>query len=189
MTLRRRTSLLALLLVPALALGVVACGGDDDGGDGGDEAAADGGGDGGGCPDAVFDGDLARETDPSNPDHEPVTLSGEEIVSGLAVSAGSSYTVYLASYELDEADLGTTLVAPEGEVLATMNLPADGSADATNVFLTIDSGAGAISSGVVTPDVSVDVIEAGEEQLCLTVDINKEFETLEGTFSVPVVAA
>lgn len=188
MTLRPRTSLLALLLVPALALGVVACGGDDDGG-GGDESAADGGGDGGGCPDGVFDGELAREADPSNPDHEPVTLSGDEIVSGLAVSSGSSYTVYLASYELDEADLGTTLVAPEGEVLTTMNLPADGSADATNVFLTIDSGAGAISSGVVTPDVSVDVIEAGDEQLCLTVDINKEFETVEGTFSVPVAAA
>jgi hypothetical protein len=182
---RQRLRALALVLATLLALcGLAACSSDD----GGDDEASSGGdaGSGGSCADAVFEGDLSRDSDPSNPEHEPVTLTGEDIVSGTAVSAGSSYTVYLASYELDDGDLGATLVAPEGEVLATANLPAEGTADATNVFLTVDSGAGAISSGVVSPDVEIDVIDASADQVCMTVDIQKDYESLQGTFSVPV---
>lgn len=183
----RRSPLLALLLAAVLALGIVACSSDGGDGGGGDDAAGESADSGGGsCPDTAFEGDLARETDPSNPEHEPVTLTGDDIVSGLAVPAGSSHTIYLATFELDPAEVGTTLVAPEGEVLVTMNVATDGSADATNVFLTIDSGAGAISSGVVTPDVAVDVLDVSDDQVCLSATINKDYETLDGTVSVPV---
>lgn len=184
----RRSRLLALLLATALALGVVACSSDSDSG-GGDDAATESDDTGGSCPDTAFDGDLSREADPANAAHEPVTLTGDDIVSGLAVPAGSSHTIYLATYELDPAEVGTTLVAPEGEVLATMNVATDGSADATNTFLTIDSGAGAISSGVVTPDVAVEVIDVSDDQICLSATINKDYENLDGTVSVPVAQA
>lgn len=182
--LRRFLSVLGLL--SALVI-VAACGGDDGGG--GEDAASgtDDGGSSGGCPSAVFEGEMSRDADPQQTEHEPVELTGDDIVSGLAVPVGDRYTVYLATYELDPATLGGTLTAPEGEVLATLNLPSEASTEATDGYLTVDSGAGAISTGSpVEGGIDIQPIEVGGDTICMTVHIEKDYELVDGTFAVPV---
>ena len=73
---RRFLSVLGLL--SALVI-VAACGGDDGGG--GEDAASgtDDGGSSGGCPSAVFEGEMSRDADPQQTEHEPVELTGDDI--------------------------------------------------------------------------------------------------------------
>lgn len=182
--LRRFLSVLGLLSAFAV---VAACGGDD--GEGGEDAAtsADDGGSSGGCPSAVFEGEVSRDADPVQTEHEPVELTGDDIVSGLGIAVGDRYTVYLATYELDPESLGGTLTPPDGEVLATLNIPSEASTEPTDAFLTIDSGGGAISTGSpVEGGIDIEPIEVGGDTICMTALIEKDYELVDGTFTVPV---
>ncbi len=173
-------------LVTALVL-VAACGGDDGGGGEDTASGSDGDSGPGGCPSAVFEGEVSRDADPVQSEHEPVELTGDDIVSGLGIAVGDRYSVYLATYELDPATLGSTLTPPDGEVLATLNIPSEASTEPTDAFLTIDSGGGAISTGSpVEGGIVIEPIEVGGDDICMTVHIEKDYELVDGTFTVPV---
>jgi len=173
-------------LVTALVF-VTACGGDDGGGGEDTASGSDAASGSGGCPSAVFEGEVSRDADPVQSEHEPVELTGDDIVSGLGIAVGDRYTVYLATYELDPATLGGTLTPPDGEVLATLNIPSEASTELTDAFLTIDSGGGAISTGSpVEGGVDIQPVEVGGDTICMTVLIEKDYELVDGTFTVPI---
>lgn len=175
--------MVGFLLLSVVAVG---CGSDDGGGGGGGAEAVDGAG---GCPSTVFVGEVSREADPQQAEHRPVTLSGDDIESGLAVALGDRFTVYLATYELAEDEVGATLTAPPGEVLVTLNVPSTASTQPTDGYLTVDSGAGAISTGsTVEGGVAIEPIEVTDDAVCMTVLVEKDYELVDGTFRVPVAA-
>jgi hypothetical protein len=182
---RRPTTLLAALFATLLVL-LAACGSDDGGEDGGEEAGP-GSTVGGACPSTVFDGTVTREADPITEGHVPVDLADGDLVDGFAVPVGSTTTVYLATYELDEANAGSTFTAPAGETLVTVNVPNEATTDPTGVALIVDSGGGSTSSGaVVDGGVGVAPIEVSPDQVCMSVRVEKDHEAIDGTFSVPV---
>jgi hypothetical protein len=183
----RPPRLLGLALAPLLVL--AACGGDDGGEDPGAESADTTGVAANACPEAVFDGTIRREADPISTGHVPVELDGEDVVDGLAVPIADTLTIYLATFDLDEERIGETLVAPEGETLVTLNVGREPTTDPGGVALIVDSGGGSTSSGAVLDGgYGLAPIQVDDERVCLSVRIEKDHESVDGTVSVPVAA-
>ena len=201
--------------VPRLLIALVgfvvlasACGSDDPPPDlaTGDEAAVDDGEQDGGedqsegsigaadCPAAPFAGELSRTALPDL-GHTDVALTGGDVLdaAAFALGAGFQYTVYVASFEIDDEDMGTTLTAPSGEVLVTFAArgedggPIEPGVVYDETFVIIDSGGGA-ENRPVDPTGTVEFIALSDDHICLEIDFIDENQIMTGTVSARVAA-
>ncbi len=147
-----------------------------------------------GCPTHPFVGELSR-TASSDLGHTAVALADSDLVDAAAFSlgAGVQYTVYLASFEIDDEDVGSTLTAPAGEVLVTFAARGlDGGQIEPGVvydetFVIIDSGGGA-QNHPVDPVGTIEFIAFSDEQICVNIEFLDENQTMSGTVSARVAA-
>ncbi len=193
-----------LIVLTTLAVLTTSCGGGDSSDDGvasgttsvaesesgGDRPAETDGSEE--CPDVPFTGDVSRISEPSL-GHNAVALADGELLDAAAFSFGTGfqYTVYLASFEIDDNTMGETIVAPPGEVLVTFQARGkDGGEIEPGVvydekFVIIDSGGGAQNSPV-DPTGTVEFIAYSEDHLCLNIDVLDENQAITGTVSARV---
>ncbi len=145
------------------------------------------------CPTEPFTGELSR-TAAADLGHTDVALADGELVdaAAFALGAGYQYTVYVASFEIDDDDMGTTLEAPPGEVLVTFAARGlDGEEIEPGVvydesFVIVDSGGGA-ENHPVDPTGTVEFIAFSDSHLCLKIDFLDENQTMSGTVSARIV--
>ncbi len=193
-----------LIVLTALAVLTTSCGGGDsseDGvaagttsvaeSDGGEDQPADMDGSDE-CPDVPFSGEVSRISEPSI-GHNAAALADGELLDAAAFSFGTGfqYTVYVASFEIDDDTMGDTIIAPPGEVLVTFQARGkDGGEIEPGVvydetFVIIDTGGGAQNSPV-DPTGTVEFIAYSEDHLCLNIDFLDENQAITGTVSARV---
>jgi hypothetical protein len=147
------------------------------------------------CPSAPFTGELSRVAADG---HTDVARLGPDMVDTLAVARvpGSAYTIYLADYEIDRAELGETLVAPEGQVLVTFAIDqgegivvgertaTDGSGSVP--FVIIDSGGGASDSAQGYNDHYRIVTGLSGNRICFEIRYHDDVKMVIGEVSSPI---
>ncbi len=197
-----RVRIVAVLV--GLTVLAAACGSDGEALDGSDDRSADdsevvaedGSQDGGDrpqdCPAEPFTGALSR-TALAELGHTDVALSDGELIDAAAFSlgAGRPYTAYVASYGTDAPDLGSTMVAPPGEVMVTLAARGvDGAEIEPGVvydetFVIIDSGGGA-ENHPIDPTGTVEFIAFSNDHICFKIDFLDENQAMSGTVSARV---
>ena len=146
----------------------------------------------GSCPDVGFVGTISSDGDDEN---APFTLTDGEVslVAAFALSRGSSYTVYLADYDLGDQQIGLdTIVADPGQVVVGVAIgTSDGSqlvvGDNYDVtFVIMDSGGGAV--GVSDdPSGSATIIGVTQDRVCFDIEYRDTGQLLQGRASAEVV--
>lgn len=144
------------------------------------------------CPSEPFAGELSR-TAQADLGHTDVALADGELVDAAAFSlgAGFQYTVYVASFEIDDDDMGATLEAPPGEVLVTFAARGvDGVEIEPGVvygesFVIIDSGGGA-ENRPINPTGTVEFIAYSDNHLCLKINFLDENQAMSGIVSARI---
>ncbi|MCP3988941.1 MAG: hypothetical protein GY724_07695 [Actinomycetia bacterium] len=144
------------------------------------------------CPTEPFAGELSRLA-LADLGHTDVALADGDLVdaAAFAIGAGYQYTVYVASFEIDDDDMGTTLEAPPDEVLVTFAARGvDGEEIEPGVvydesFVIIDSGGGA-ENRPIDPTGTVEFIAFSDNHLCLKINFLDENQAMSGTVSARV---
>jgi hypothetical protein len=147
------------------------------------------------CGSEPFEGKITRSADPSS--GQPAgEASGDDVQRGLAFDFGSARntTVYLATYRLDPKELGTTVEAPDDEVVVTIFLrPKSGDLGAgkrlrtpkDQISVLVDSGGGARAT---TPNAhgKARVLEFSEDQVCFSIDYRDDLQRVKGRVAAQV---
>jgi hypothetical protein len=152
-------------------------------------AAADG------CGSEPFKGKITRSADASS-GQPAAKASSDDVQRGLAFDFGSARntTVYLATYRLDPKELGSTIEAPDDEVLVTIFLrPKSDDLDAgkrlrtpkDQITVLVDSGGGAraTTSGA---HATARVLEFSDEQVCFSIDYRDDLQRVKGRVAAQV---
>ncbi len=201
---RSRCAPATRLLVVVFVFGMLAaaCGGDDSAADvaadddtdvaPAEDDTQDGANGSGNCPAEPFAGELSRTASPDL-GHTDVAVADDELMDAAAfeLGAGFQYTVYVATYPIDDADMGSTLTAQPGEVLVTFAARGnDGERIEPGVvydesFVIIDSGGGA-ENRPVDPTGTVEFIALADDHICLKIDFVDENQTMTGTVSARI---
>jgi hypothetical protein len=157
---------------------------DDDGG---------GGGDSGDCPSDPFTGTISQDADDEGNAGADLTDGDVVLAEAFALSAGSSYTVYLADYDLGDQEIGgDTIEAAAGQVVVTLNPSGTDGGDlevgtAYDMTFTIfDSGRGA-SGNASNAEGSITVLGVSDSHFCFDIDYSDDAASVKGTVSAEVV--
>lgn len=141
------------------------------------------------CPSKPFVGSIARDED--NVNAQPsAELIGADVKRALAFDFGSARntTVYLATYALDQRELGSTIEAPPGETLVAIFLrPKTGDLEPgkrlktprDSVTAIVDTGGGAqASTGEVRARARI--LEFSDTEVCFTIDYRSDLQRVKG---------
>jgi len=150
------------------------------------------------CSAKPFVGVVERTAESSGGSGQPAaSRATADFESAVVYDFGNrkNYTAYVADYKIDPDELGSTLAAPDGNVLVTVFLRnAKGTALKKGTTLTagkdpvsviVDSGAGA-SAVTSAPSGTIEVLEVDGKRLCFRIDYADTYQTVDGVVSARI---
>lgn len=154
------------------------------------------------CPKVPFTGTISRTAD--NFSNQPAAeRDGAAMVDGIVYDFGTrddfgtslSYTVYVGDYTLDPDELGSTLVAPAGNVLVTIFLGAKNGEPlrrgqrltvGRDLVTVIVDASGQNQAATTDPEGSARILKLTKRRVCFTIDYQDRYQRVDGSVSATI---